>query len=193
MKISLFTTLLLIASVSPQIVWAEKAYFAGGCFWCMEKPFDQLDGVLSTISGYTDGHKKDPTYKEVSAGTTGHTEAVRIEFDPARISYDQLLEVFWRNVDPTVKDRQFCDTGTQYRAGIYYVDTQQQALAEASKQALVDSKRFPEIHTEVKAASKWYDAEDYHQDYYLKNPKRYAYYRFACGRDKRLKSLWGND
>lgn len=180
------------APTPPTSGTTETAIFAGGCFWCMEKPFDVLPGVRSTTSGYTDGHKLDPTYKEVSAGGTGHTEAIRIEYDPAQITYAQLLQVFWRNIDPVAKDRQFCDSGTQYRSGIYYQGAEQQRLAEASKQKLLDSKVVPRIHTEIKPATKWYDAEDYHQDYYLKNPKRYAYYRYSCGRDKRLKELWSD-
>ena len=171
-----------------------KATFAGGCFWCMESPFDKLDGVISTTSGYTDGHKKNPTYKEVSAGSTGHTEAVQIEYDPSKVSYAKLLEVFWKNIDPTTKDSQFCDHGTQYRSGIYYHDEAQQKAAEASFKALQKNKPFKEaIATELDPASTFYPAEDYHQNYYQKNPIRYKYYRYGCGRDKRLDELWGKD
>lgn len=168
------------------------ATFAGGCFWCMEPPFDRLDGVLSTTSGYTDGHRKNPSYQEVSAGGTGHTEAVQIEYDPTKISYAQLLEVFWKNIDPTTRDSQFCDHGNQYRSGIYYHNAAQRAAAEASVKALRQNKPFEAaIVTELDAASTFYPAEDYHQDYYLKNPIRYKYYRYRCGRDQRLEQLWG--
>jgi len=168
------------------------ATLAGGCFWCMEPPFDKLDGVISTTSGYIGGSTVNPTYEQVSAGTTGHTEAVQIVYDPARISYTKLLEVFWRNIDPTVKNRQFCDRGSQYRSGIFVHDAEQHRLAEASKAALVRDKPFKEpIVTEITLARTFYPAEAYHQDYYLKNPIRYAYYRNGCGRDARLKELWG--
>ena len=167
-----------------------KATFAGGCFWCMEPPFDKLDGVSSTVSGYIGGKKKNPTYEEVSAGTTGHTEAVQIAYDPKKISYDKLLEVFWRNVDPLTANAQFCDTGGQYRTGIFYHDESQKKLAEESKKTI--GKRFKEpIVTEITAAAEFYPAEDYHQDYYIKNPLRYKLYRFNCGRDQRLEKLWG--
>ena len=169
-----------------------KATFAGGCFWCMEPPFDKLDGVISTTSGYIGGQKKDPTYQEVSAGNTGHTEAVEIVYDPAKVSYDKLLDVFWHNIDPTVANRQFCDHGSQYRSGIFYHDATQKQLAEASKKTLDTSKPFKEpIVTEITAASTFYPAEDYHQDYYQRNPVRYKFYRYNCGRDKRLQELWG--
>ncbi|MEO8101387.1 MAG: peptide-methionine (S)-S-oxide reductase MsrA [Betaproteobacteria bacterium] len=170
-----------------------RAVFAGGCFWCMEGPFDKLDGVISTASGYTGGSKKDPTYKEVSAGWTGHTEAVEIVYDPSRVSYQRLLDVFWHNVDPTTRNAQFCDHGTQYRSGIFYLDDAQKAAAESSKAALDKNKPFKDaIVTEITAATQFYAAEDYHQDYYLKNPLRYKYYRSGCGRDARLTELWGN-
>ena len=169
------------------------ATFAGGCFWCMEGPFDVLDGVISTTSGYIGGSKKDPTYQEVSAGRTGHTEAVQIVYDPAKVSYEKLLDVFWHNIDPTVKDRQFCDAGSQYRSGIFVADDAQKKAADASKAALDKSKPFKAaIVTEITAATTFYAAEDYHQDYYLKNPVRYRVYRQGCGRDARLKELWGD-
>ncbi len=169
-----------------------KATFAGGCFWCMEPPFDKLDGVTSTISGYAGGTKKNPTYEEVSAGKTGHAEVVQITYDPKKITYEKLLEVFWHNVDPLTPNRQFCDVGSQYRTAIFYHDETQKRLAEESKKAL--SKRFKEpIVTEIVAASEFYPAEDYHQDYYIKNPLRYKYYRYSCGRDQRLEALWGPD
>ncbi|HEX4859265.1 MAG TPA: peptide-methionine (S)-S-oxide reductase MsrA [Usitatibacteraceae bacterium] len=170
-----------------------RIVLAGGCFWCMEGPFDILPGVVSTTSGYIGGTKKDPTYREVSSGTTGHTEAVEIVFDPTRVSVEKLLDVFWHNIDPTQKDAQFCDHGTQYRSGIFYVDEAQRKAAEASKAALEKRRvlKAP-IVTEITAATTFYPAEDYHQDYYLKNPVRYKFYRNNCGRDARLKELWGD-
>jgi peptide-methionine (S)-S-oxide reductase len=171
----------------------EKATFAGGCFWCMEAPFDKLDGVVSVTSGYTGGQKKNPTYEEVSAGGTGHAESVEVVYDPAKIGYQKLLDVFWHNIDPTVRDRQFCDAGHQYRSAIFYHDAEQKRLAEESKRALERVKPFREpIVTEIVAAGTFYPAEEYHQHYYKKNPIRYAYYRKGCGRDKRLKELWGS-
>jgi peptide-methionine (S)-S-oxide reductase len=168
------------------------AIFAGGCFWCMEPPFDALPGVISTTSGYTSGHTVDPTYKEVSAGKTGHTEAVKIVYDPAKVSYGKLLQVFWRNHDPLTANAQFCDRGSQYRAGIYYGSEQEKAQAEASKAELEKSGRFKSrITTEIVAQTTFYPAEDYHQDYYLNNPIRYKIYRGGCGRDSRLRELWG--
>jgi peptide-methionine (S)-S-oxide reductase len=169
------------------------ATFAGGCFWCMEPPYDELDGVVSTTSGYTGGHKQNPTYEEVSAGTTGHTEAVQVVYDPKRISYERLLEVFWRNIDPITPNAQFCDHGTQYRSGIFYHDAAQRRLADESKRVLEASGRFTApIVTEIVAAGTFYPAEEYHQDYYKKNPIRYKFYRTSCGRDRRLAELWGD-
>jgi len=169
------------------------ATFAGGCFWCMEPPYDKLPGVSATISGYTGGGKKNPTYQEVSAGTTGHTEAVQVIYDPKKVSYEKLLEVFWVNIDPTVKDRQFCDSGSQYRSGIFYHDDAQRKAAEASKAAIERTKTFKEpLVTPIEMATTFYPAEDYHQDYYRKNPVRYDFYRKGCGRDARLKQLWGD-
>jgi peptide-methionine (S)-S-oxide reductase len=196
----LSTLLLLSIAIAPAHAASAadnptlaKATFAGGCFWCMEHPFDQLDGVISVTSGYTGGHKKQPTYEEVSAGGTGHAEAVQIVYDPSKITYEKLLDVFWHNIDPTVANRQFCDSGTQYRSGIFYHDEHQRRLAEESKQALEASKRFKvPIVTEITAASEFYLAEDYHQRYYEKNPVRYKFYRYSCGRDQRLHELWGD-
>jgi peptide-methionine (S)-S-oxide reductase len=196
----------LICSVSMTVFWATgttysaspsstpaetaTATFAGGCFWCMEPPFDKLDGVLSTISGYAGGKKKNPTYEEVSAGNTGHTEVVQVTYDPKKITYEKLLDVFWHNIDPLTANRQFCDAGSQYRTAIFYHDEAQKRLAEESKKAL--SKRFKEpIVTEITRAAEFYPAEDYHQDYYIKNPLRYKFYRYNCGRDRRLEELWG--
>ena len=170
----------------------EKATFAGGCFWCMEPPFDELPGVVSTTSGYTGGQKKNPTYEEVSAGGTGHAESVEIAYDPAKVTYQQLLDVFWKNIDPTTPDRQFCDVGTQYRSAIFYHSEEQKRLALASKKAIEDSGRFKQpIVTEIVPASPFYRAEEYHQDYYKKNPIRFKYYKYGCGRAKRLEQLWG--
>jgi peptide-methionine (S)-S-oxide reductase len=171
----------------------EKATFAGGCFWCMEAPFDNLDGVKSVTSGYSGGQKKNPTYQEVSAGGTGHAESVQIVYDPSRIKYEKLLDIFWHNIDPTVKDRQFCDGGHQYRSAIFYHNETQRQLALQSRNALEKSKPFKEpIVTEITQATEFYPAEEYHQHYYKKNPLRYRYYRSRCGRDARLKELWGN-
>lgn len=158
----------------------------------MEQPFDQLAGVISVTPGYTGGFKKNPTYKEVSSGGTAHTEAVQIVYDPARISYEKLLEVFWHNIDPTVIDRQFCDIGDQYRSAIFYTTEEQRRAAQHSKAALEKKKPFREpVVTEITAANQFYPAEEYHQHYYKKNPIRYKFYRDRCGRDKRLKELWG--
>jgi peptide-methionine (S)-S-oxide reductase len=169
-----------------------KATFAGGCFWCMEPPFDALAGVVSTTSGYTGGHDQDPTYEEVSAGGTGHAEAVQIVYDPAKIDYAALLEVFWHNVDPTTANRQFCDSGTQYRSAIFFHDETQQRLAEEAKKRLEASGRFAKpIVTEIVPAGPFYSAEEYHQDYARKNPIRYKFYRASCGRDRRLDEVWG--
>jgi peptide-methionine (S)-S-oxide reductase len=168
------------------------AIFAGGCFWCMQGPFDRLDGVISTRAGYTGGHTKSPNYQDVSAGITGHAEAVRVEYDPSKTGYEKLLDVFWHNIDPTAKDSQFCDHGTQYRSAIFYLGDDQKELAFASLDELEKTKPFAgEIQTQIVKADIFYDAEDYHQDYYKKNPLRYKYYRFGCGRDARLKELWG--
>ncbi len=169
------------------------ATFAGGCFWCMVHPFDSLDGVISVTSGYTGGDKVNPTYEEVSDGGTGHAESVQIKYDPTKISYEKLLEVYWHNIDPTVKDQQFCDHGHQYRSAIFYHNDEQKRLAEQSKQKLIDSGKFEHVYTEIVPASTFYPAEEYHQDYYKKNPIRYKYYRYSCGRDHRLKELWGEE
>ncbi|MGZ5644662.1 MAG: peptide-methionine (S)-S-oxide reductase MsrA, partial [Usitatibacter sp.] len=169
------------------------ATFAGGCFWCMESDFDKVPGVLATISGYTGGRKVNPTYEEVSSGTTGHAESVEVYYDPKKVTYEKLLDVYWVNIDPTVKDRQFCDTGSQYRTAIFYHDEAQRKAAEASRAALEKSKPFKEpIVTSIEMAGAFYPAEDYHQDYYIKNPVRYKFYRNGCGRDARLHSLWGD-
>ena len=170
----------------------DTAIFAGGCFWCMEPPYDKLDGVLSTTSGYTSGTVVNPTYEQVSAGRTGHTEALQVVFDPARVTYARLLHVFWRNIDPFARNQQFCDRGNQYRSGIYPRNASQQAAAEASLQEMATRFKQP-IATEIVAATPFYAAEEYHQDYYTKNPLRYKYYRATCGRDGRLEEIWGDE
>jgi peptide-methionine (S)-S-oxide reductase len=170
------------------------ATFAGGCFWCMEPPFDKLVGVVSTTSGYTGGKEKNPTYEEVSSGATGHAEAVQVVYDSTQISYAQLLQVFWRNIDPLAANRQFCDAGTQYRSAIFYHNEEQRRLAEASKQKIEQVKRFDRpIVTEIVAATDFYKAEEYHQDFYKKNSLHYKTYRAGCGRDRRLNELWGEE
>ncbi len=172
----------------------QKATFAGGCFWCMEPPFDQLDGVISTTSGYAGGDEIDPTYKEVAGGRTGHTEVIQIEYDSAKVDYQQLLDVFWRNIDPTAVDRQFVDVGKQYRSGIFYHSDEQRALALTSRDALAKSGVFNKpIVTEITALNDFYKAEEYHQDFYQKNPLRYKFYRYNSGRDDYLKEKWGGD
>lgn len=172
----------------------ETATFAGGCFWCMEPPFEKLNGVIRVTAGYTGGNTANPSYEEVSAGNTGHAESVRIEYDPSKITYSQLLKVFWHNIDPTALNRQFCDSGNQYRTAIFYQNEMQKKLALESKQTLEKTKPFPgPIVTEITPATVFYPAEEYHQDYYRKNPIRYKYYRYSCGRDKRLRELWGNE
>ena len=171
----------------------EKAIFAGGCFWCMEPPFEKLGGVHAVVSGYIGGDKEDPTYQEVCAGATGHTEAVEISYDPAKVSYDQLLEVFWRNIDPTDEGGQFVDRGSQYRTGIYYLSEEQKRQAEASRDKLAKSGRFDRpIVTEIVAATTFYPAEDYHQDYYKESPIRYKSYRHSSGRDQFIKKTWSD-
>ncbi len=166
------------------------ATFAGGCFWCVEADFDKVEGVKSTTSGYIGGLAANPTYEQVVTGRTGHTEAVEVVYDPAVVSYERLLDVFWKNHDPLAKDRQFCDRGNQYRPGVFYHNDEQRALAEATRKK--HQARFKQpIQTEITAATTFYKAEDYHQDYYKKNPMRYQFYRFNCGRDARLEELWG--
>jgi peptide-methionine (S)-S-oxide reductase len=188
--IILLIFLIITPTAHAQTINIEKATFAGGCFWCMEPPFDKVEGILSTTSGYTGGNVKNPTYKQVSRGQTGHAESVEIEYDSNKVSYQELLDIFWVNVDPTVKNRQFCDVGNQYRTAIFYHDDRQKQLAEASRDK-IKQKLNSNIFTEIVPAAQFYPAENYHQDYYQKNPLRYKYYRFACGRDKRLAEIWG--
>jgi peptide-methionine (S)-S-oxide reductase len=168
------------------------AIFAGGCFWCVEEAFDAVDGVLATTSGYIGGLKPRPTYEQVSAGGTGHAEAVQVVYDPAKVSYEKLLDVFWRNIDPVQKDAQFCDHGDQYRSAVFYLNDEQKRLAEAAKAALEKSDRLKApIATQIVPATPFYKAEDYHQDYHQRNPLRYKFYKYQCGRAQRLKELWG--
>lgn len=172
----------------------ERAIFAGGCFWCMEPPFEKLEGVKTVVSGYTGGWKENPTYKEVSAGTTGHVEAVEIVYDPSKVTYAQLLDIFWRQIDPTDAGGQFVDRGAQYRSVIFYHSKEQQVLAEKSREYIKKSGRFQKpVVTEILPAGKFYKAEEYHQDYYKKNPIRYKFYRSNSGRDQFLKKVWGDD
>jgi len=170
------------------------AVFAGGCFWCMEPPYDKLDGVIATISGYAGGHTENPGYYDVVDGGTGHAEVVKVVYDPARISYAELLDVFWKNIDPTTVDRQFCDVGDQYRTAIFYADDEQKQQAEASLAKIGVAADLPgPVVTRIEPLNAFYPAEDYHQDYYRKNPIRYKLYRSGCGRDARLRQLWDKD
>ncbi len=166
------------------------ATFAGGCFWCTEADFDKVAGVISTTSGYTGGKVANPTYEQVSSGGTGHTEAVQVVYDPGKVSYEKLLSYFWRTIDPTVKNRQFCDTGEQYRTAIFVNNEEERKLAEASKKKAEGELKVP-VHTQIAAAGPFYKAEEYHQDFHTKNPTKYKFYRWNCGRDQRLEQLWG--
>ncbi len=177
-------------AADPSPASQATAIFAGGCFWCVEADFDKLPGVTRTESGYAGGKQLNPTYESVSAGGTGHAEVVRITYDPRIVSYEKLLDYFWHHVDPTVKDQQFCDIGNQYRTAILYENDAQKASALASKSALEKSGRLPHVYTEIAPAGTFYPAEEYHQDYYTKNPVRYKYYRYSCGRDARVKEVW---
>ncbi len=200
MKVSIFTVILTLASFvcaysagpkeAPGKAGLETAILAGGCFWCMEKPFEHLPGVVSVVSGYTDGQTKNPTYENYAQG--GHVEVVEISFDPAKITYSKLLDVFWHQIDPTDPDGQFVDRGPQYRSAIFYLNDEQKALAEKSRDELMKSGRFDKpIVTEINKASIFYPAEEYHQDYYEKNPIRYKFYRYRSGRDQFLDKAWG--
>lgn len=192
MKYAFIISLLLASPFVQAEEKLETAIFAGGCFWCVESDFDKVKGVKETISGFTGGKVKNPSYKQVSAGGTGHTEAVKITYDANQVSYAQLLEKFWHSIDPTTPNRQFCDHGSQYRSEIFYLNEEQKELALKSKQALEKNKPFDDpIVTQITKASEFYPAEDYHQNYYQKNPIRYKYYRFSCGRDRRVEELWG--
>ena len=182
------TTSQAVADATP-----SKAYFAGGCFWCMEEAFEKVEGVLSATSGYMGGTVANPSYEEVSAGRTGHAESVEVVYDPARVSYQKLLDAFWHNVDPITPHAQFCDHGSQYRSAIFFQTDEEKGASDTSKQAIKQSKRFKEpIVTQIVMASQFYPAEEYHQDFYKKNPVRYKFYKYNCGRTKRLEELWGN-
>lgn len=184
---------LLALSQSPQAMAQEKAsaIFAGGCFWCMEEAFEKLPGVIEAVSGYSNGQDPAPDYKSVSAGGTGHAEVIEVKYDPSKVSYKELVDHFWKNIDPTVKDRQFCDAGSQYRSGIFYSGDDQKQVALESLNELKSSGRFKNIYTEVEPAGPFFMAESYHQDYYKKNPFRYQYYKASCGRTNRLEEVWG--
>jgi len=170
----------------------SKAYFAGGCFWCMEEAFEKVDGVSSVISGYMGGTVANPSYEAVSAGRTGHAEAVEVVYDPAKVSYQKLLDAFWLNVDPVTPNAQFCDHGSQYRSAIFFQTDEEKRASDTSKQAIEQSKRFKEpIVTQIVTGSQFYPAEEYHQDFYKKNPVRYKFYKYNCGRAQRLDALWG--
>lgn len=190
MKWMVLLAALALTSAHAQKI--EKATFAGGCFWCTEEAFEKVPGVIEAVSGYMGGKQKNPTYEQVSTGRTGHTEVVEVRYDPAKVSYEKLLDVFWVNHDPTVKDRQFCDSGSQYRPEIFYHSEEQKRLAEASKAKWEKDKPFRQpILTPITKAGEFYAAEDYHQDYYKKNPLQYRFYVTGCGRYDRLDSLWG--
>ncbi|OZG73911.1 peptide-methionine (S)-S-oxide reductase [Hahella sp. CCB-MM4] len=190
---AIFPVLLLFTASVTEAAETSEAIFAGGCFWCTESDFEKVSGVEYVISGYVGGHVDHPTYKQVSAGGTGHAEAVKVGYDPDIVSYEQLLEVFWHSVDPLAKDRQFCDGGHQYRSVIFYLNDQQKMMAESSRKALADSGILKgPIQTEISAAGTFWKAEEYHQDYYKKNPIRYKLYRYGCGRDARLEEVWGD-
>ena len=185
-------SLMLFHSERSDAAAPAKAYFAGGCFWCMEEAFEKVDGVLSAVSGYMDGTLANPTYEQVSAGGTGHAESVEVTYDPAKVSYEKLLDVFWHNVDPLTPNAQFCDHGNQYRAAIFPSTSEELKLAEGSRKRLEESKRFHRpIVTQIIPASTFYQAEEYHQDFYKKNPVRYKFYKFNCGRTQRLEEVWG--
>jgi len=191
--LSILVGLLIGTADEPSQAGATaKAYFAGGCFWCMEEVFENVEGVIAVVSGYMDGTVVEPTYEQVSAGRTGHAESVEVSYDPTKVSYQQLLDTFWRNIDPLTTNAQFCDHGSQYRSAVFYGTDEEKQLVEQSKQAIQESKRFAKpIVTQLSKASTFYPAEDYHQDFYKKNPIRYKYYKFNCGRAQRLEALWG--
>jgi peptide-methionine (S)-S-oxide reductase len=189
-------TCLILANVPPVSTLgaspSAKAYFAGGCFWCMEEAFEKVEGVVSVVSGYMGGTVANPTYEEVSAGRTGHAESVEVTYDPTKVTYQKLLDAFWHNVDPLMPNAQFCDHGTQYRSAVFYSTEEEKRQAEESKATIEQAKKFPApIVTQLTPAATFYPAEDYHQDFYKKNPIRYKYYKFSCGRAERLEALWG--
>lgn len=179
-----------LTAAQPAAPGQAVAIFASGCFWCTEADFDKVPGVISTTSGYIGGKTANPTYEQISGGGTGHAEAVEVVYDPAKVSYQKLLDFYWRHVDPTVKDRQFCDVGTQYRSAIFVRNDEERKLAEASKKQVAATLNKP-IYTQIAMAGTFYKAEDYHQDFYRKNPTKYKFYRWNCGRDQRLQEIWG--
>ncbi|MCE2744670.1 MAG: peptide-methionine (S)-S-oxide reductase MsrA [Burkholderiales bacterium] len=187
------TLLLGLLGFAPlaQAQQLEQAIFGGGCFWCMEEVFEKIKGVKAVDSGYTGGRTPSPTYEQVSQGNTGHVEVVRVQYDPQQISYSNLLKAFWANIDPTVQNRQFCDVGEQYRSAIFYLNEQQHREAKQSKEQLLGTGKFKTIYTTIEAAQTFYVAEEYHQDFYRKNPLRYRYYKTTCGRENRLNEVWG--
>ncbi|MCZ7658304.1 MAG: peptide-methionine (S)-S-oxide reductase MsrA [Xanthobacteraceae bacterium] len=187
----LWLSLVVLLLSAPAQASQAVATFAGGCFWCVEADFDKVDGVISTTSGYMGGDPAKATYRQVSAGGTGHAEVVRIVYDPAKVSYETLLDTFWRNIDPLAQDRQFCDSGDQYRSAIFFHTEEQRRAAEATKAKVAERFNPRQVYTQVVAAGQFFPAEDYHQDYYTKNPSRYSFYRWNCGRDRRLEQLWG--
>jgi peptide-methionine (S)-S-oxide reductase len=191
-RIWLGLAVLALAAPVPGARAAEAvATFAGGCFWCVEADFDKVDGVLKTISGYMGGDPSKATYKQVSAGGTGHAEVVQITYDPAKVTYEKLLDTFWKNIDPLAKNRQFCDSGDMYRSAVFFHSEEQRKAAEATRGKVAQRFAPKQVHTQVVAAGTFFPAEDYHQDYYEKNPSRYSFYRWNCGRDARLQELWG--
>ncbi len=195
-RLSLFLSILLLAgaaqSQSPVVpAGSASAVFGGGCFWCMEADFEKLPGVIAVDSGYAGGKLVNPTYEQVSAGNSGHLEVVKVVYDPAKVSYPALLDYYWHHIDPTVGDRQFCDVGNQYRSAIFVENDAQRAAVDTSKIAILKAGVIKKIYTETLPLTKFYPAEDYHQDYYKKNPVRYAYYRHGCGRDARVAEVWG--
>ncbi|NBF40437.1 MAG: peptide-methionine (S)-S-oxide reductase MsrA [Spirochaetes bacterium] len=194
--ILVFSVFLLLLAFGGHLAAQEeaKATFAGGCFWCMEPPYDELDGVISTVPGYSGGHVEDPTYREVVSGTTGHLEVMQVTYDPSVVTYEELLEVFWVNIDPVDGGGQFCDRGQQYTTAIFYHDEEQRQLAEESREEIAESNDFGmrRIQTDIRQLEEFYRAEEYHQDYYRKNPLRYSLYVRSCGRERRLEELWGS-
>ncbi|MDF0664835.1 MAG: peptide-methionine (S)-S-oxide reductase MsrA [Nitrospira sp.] len=195
MAVGLMTCTLLTGWPSNSVESAPtsaKAYFAGGCFWCMEEAFEKVDGVIAVVSGYMGGTVSNPTYEQVSDGHTGHAESIEVTYDPAKVTYQKLLDAFWRNIDPVMPNAQFCDHGNQYRSVVFYTTDEEKQLSEESKRQIEQSKRLPApIVTQLVRATTFYSAEDYHQDYYKKNPLRYKYYKYSCGRAQRLEALWG--
>jgi peptide-methionine (S)-S-oxide reductase len=195
MAVGLVTCATLAGWFSSEVQSAPttaKAYFAGGCFWCMEEAFEKVDGVITVVSGYMGGTVANPTYEQVSDGRTGHAESIEVTYDPTKVTYQKLLDAFWRNIDPVTPNAQFCDHGNQYRAVVFYTTDEEKQLSEESKNKIEQSKRLPApIVTQLVQASIFYPAEDYHQDYYKKNPLRYKYYKYSCGRAQRLEALWG--